>query len=243
MPATYVIGDIHGALKALKQLINRIAPKEEDTLIFLGDYVDGWSESAEVITWLMELESQYNCIFVKGNHDAWCESWLHGIMPEASWQRNGGKETVESFNKLSPEQTVIHTRFLERMLLYYIDPQNRLYIHAGFTSTHGPAHERFEPMLYWDRSLWELALALDPDIPKDSNRYPRRLALFQEIYIGHTPSLNYGEVMPMIAANVHNVDTGAAFTGKISAMNVDTKQVWQSDTVQLLYPDERGRNR
>lgn len=34
MPATYVIGDIHGALKALKQLIARIAPTEEDTLIF-----------------------------------------------------------------------------------------------------------------------------------------------------------------------------------------------------------------
>lgn len=43
---TFVIGDIHGGLKALQQLMERMQPKEEDTLVFLGDYVDGWSESA-----------------------------------------------------------------------------------------------------------------------------------------------------------------------------------------------------
>lgn len=242
MPATYVIGDIHGALKALKQLIARIAPTEEDTLIFLGDYVDGWSESAEVLSYLMELEFTHNCIFIKGNHDAWCESWLRGIMPEPSWLRNGGQATVDSFNKLSEKDRRLHTGFFYDMRMYHIDDKNRLFIHAGFTSTHGPAHERFEPSLYWDRSFWELALAVDPRIPKDSLRYPKRLALFHEVYIGHTPSVNYGEDMPMIAANVHNIDTGAAFMGKISAMNIDTKEVWQSDMVQALYPNEKGRN-
>ena len=243
MPGTYVIGDIHGALRALKQLIERIAPEKEDTLIFLGDYVDGWPESAEVITYLAELALKHNCIFIKGNHDAWCESWLNGVMPEASWMRNGGQATVNSFNKLPEEALKEHRAFLNGLRLYYTDAQNRLFIHAGFTSTHGPSHERFEPMLYWDRSLWELALAMDPRIPKGSRRYPKRLLQFHEIYIGHTPSLNYGEVLPMIACNVHNVDTGAAFTGKISAMDVDTKEVWQSDAVQLLYPGEKGRNK
>ncbi|RFS19663.1 serine/threonine protein phosphatase [Chitinophaga silvatica] len=242
MPATYVIGDIHGALKALKQLIERIAPEPEDTLIFLGDYVDGWSESAEVISYLMELEEQYNCYFIKGNHDAWCESWLMGIMPEESWTRNGGMATIASFNKLSPAQRLEHTAFFNAMRLYYIDDLDRLFVHAGFTSTHGPTKERFEPMLYWDRSLWELALAMDTSIPIDSLRYPRRLALFKEIYIGHTPSTNYGETKPMTAVNVHNVDTGAAFKGKISAINVVTKEIWQSDVVQSFYPDEKGRN-
>ncbi|MFY0254079.1 metallophosphoesterase family protein [Chitinophaga sp. 30R24] len=242
MNATYAIGDIHGALKALKQLIARIAPDSTDTLIFLGDYVDGWSESAEVISYLMELEQYCRCIFIKGNHDAWCESWLHGIMPEPSWQRNGGMATLASFNKLSAAQRLHHTAFFERMLLYYVDEQYRLFVHAGFTSTHGPVFERFEAMLYWDRSLWELALAVDPHLSKESIFYPKRLLQFHEIYIGHTPCLNYGEDKPMIAGNVHNVDTGAAFTGKISAMNIDTKEVWQSDQVWGLYPDEKGRN-
>lgn len=242
MPSTYVIGDIHGALKALKQLISRIAPERSDTFVFLGDYVDGWSESAEVISYLMELEQQHTCIFIKGNHDAWCESWLMGVMPEDSWPRNGGMATMASFNKLSPEQRLIHTAFLNTMRLYYIDAEDRLYVHAGFTSVHGPAKERFEPMLYWDRSLWELALAMDTSIPMDSLKYPRRLSLFKEIYIGHTPSTNYGETRPMTAVNVHNVDTGAAFKGRISAICVETKEIWQSDVVQTLYPNEKGRN-
>lgn len=42
---TIAIGDIHGGLKALIQVLNKVEVKDEDQLIFVGDYVDGWSES------------------------------------------------------------------------------------------------------------------------------------------------------------------------------------------------------
>lgn len=61
---TYAIGDIHGGLKALIQLLNKMEVKDEDTLIFLGDYVDGWSESAQVIQFLIELSQKINCVFI-----------------------------------------------------------------------------------------------------------------------------------------------------------------------------------
>ena len=73
---TFVIGDIHGGLKALLQVLNKLEVKEEDSLIFVGDYVDGWSEAAQVIQFLIELSEKVNCIFIKGNHDVWCENWL-----------------------------------------------------------------------------------------------------------------------------------------------------------------------
>ena len=60
---TFVIGDIHGALKALIQVIERAEVKEDDLLIFLGDYVDGWSQSPEVINYLIQLKDTHNCIF------------------------------------------------------------------------------------------------------------------------------------------------------------------------------------
>jgi len=47
----------------------------------------------------------------------------------------------------------------------------------------------------------------------------------------------------MNGCNVWNVDTGAAFYGKLTAMDIDTKKFWQSDPVQQLYPNEKGRNR
>ncbi|MFX1707553.1 metallophosphoesterase [Chitinophaga sp. CC14] len=240
MPATYVIGDIHGALKALDQLIGRLPLRDGDTLIFLGDYVDGWPESAGVINYLMSLESKLACVFIKGNHDISCESWLNEKTIENPWANNAGKATVASYHKLSADERMVHARFFSGMSPYFIDDKNRLFIHAGFSNASGSG--LIDQVIYKDRSLWELALTMDKRVKKDPGLFPKKLLQFHEIYIGHTPTLIYNKDLPMIACNVHNIDTGAAFKGKISAMNVDTKEVWQSDAVYLLYPGENGRN-
>ena len=41
MKRTFVIGDIHGGLKALLQVLNKLEVTAKDTLIFVEDYVDG----------------------------------------------------------------------------------------------------------------------------------------------------------------------------------------------------------
>lgn len=46
----------------------------------------------------------------------------------------------------------------------------------------------------------------------------------------------------MNAINIWNIDTGAAFTGKLSLLDIDSKQYWQSDALASLYPGEMGRN-
>ncbi|TYA86387.1 serine/threonine protein phosphatase, partial [Seonamhaeicola marinus] len=58
-----------------------------------------------------------------------------------------------------------------------------------------------------------------------------------------TPTTNFNIEKPMNAANIWNVDTGAAFKGKLSAMDIDSKKVWQSDNLPSLYPNEMGRNK
>ena len=72
--------------------------------------------------------------------------------------------------------------------------------------------------------------------------YPKRLTHHKEIYIGHTPVTRINRDIPTQMANVWNVDTGAAFHGKLSLIDVDTKEFWQSDPVYKLYPEEDGRN-
>lgn len=238
---TLVFGDIHGGLRALQQLFERAKITTEDRLIFLGDYVDGWSESAETIQFLIEIEEKQECIFIRGNHDAWCEHFLRTNESLNEWLFNGGTATVESYNNTNIEK-IKHLDFFERMKEYYVDDQNRLFIHAGFSSMHGPSKEIYSTNYSWDRTLWETALALDDRIEKDSVFYPKRLKLFNEIYIGHTPTVNYKIDVPMHKANVWNIDTGAAFMGKIACLDIETKEFWQSDIVQTLYPNERGRN-
>jgi len=127
--------------------------------------------------------------------------------------------------------------------MFEIDEKNKLFIHAGFTSMHGPQKEFYSSNYSWDRTLWEMALAMDTHIKKDSELYPKRLKLFEEIFIGHTPTLYYNIKEPIHAANVWNIDTGAAFDGKLTIVDADSKTFWQSDMVKDLYPGEVGRNR
>lgn len=237
------IGDIHGGLQALIQIVERAKITPDDRLIFVGDYVDGWSESAQVIQYLIELSKTNECIFIKGNHDVWCEQWLAADVVNDIWYIHGGKETIESYKGFSKEEKQQHLDFFESMPLYYLDSENRLFVHAGFTSMHGVEREYDRVNFYFDRTLWEMALTMDKRIEKDSKIYPNRLKHYKEIYIGHTPTINFGRVEPMNAINVWNVDTGAAFTGKLSAMDIETKEIFQSDILKDLYPHEMGRNK
>ena len=68
-------------------------------------------------------------------------------------------------------------------------------------------------------------------MPLSDPYYPKRLTLYKEIYIGHTPTLNYGSVQPMCRHHIWNLDTGAGFIGRVTLMDIETKEYWQSDPV------------
>ena len=245
MSRTLVIGDIHGGLRALHQIIERANVTKKDTLIFLGDYVDGWSQSPEVIDYLMELNLHQNCIFIRGNHDELLLDWLTGNtknLNEPMWFKHGGEATIKAYAKVSNEKKQVHISFLESLKNYYLDEQNRLFVHAGFTNMNGVTHEYFPKLFYWDRTLWETALALDENLEISSYFYPKRFTLYNEIYIGHTPVTRIEKLVPIKKACIWNVDTGAAFNGPLTIMDVETKEFWQSDPLPYLYPNEKGRN-
>lgn len=242
MGRSIAIGDIHGGLKALVQLLEKIEATPEDELIFLGDYVDGWSDSANVVSYLIELAKQNSCIFLRGNHDDLTHQWLKTGKLNEKWLEHGGQSSIDAYRDFSEEKKEAHIEFYDQMVNYYIDKKNRLFVHAGFTNQHGPEQEYHDTAFYWDRTLWEMALSLDKDIEQDDINYPKRLRLFEEIFIGHTPVTRINESTPVKRANIWNVDTGAAFMGKLSAIEVDSKEIWQSDPVFELYPGEEGRN-
>lgn len=237
-----VIGDIHGGLRALKQVIENANVTSNDTLIFLGDYVDGWSESPQVIDFLMDLDQENDCIFIRGNHDDLLLNYLKTNSYNEEWFLHGGKSTVEAYEKVEESIKLKHIAFLENLNAYHLDDKNRLFIHAGFTNLKGVEFEYFKPMFYWDRTLWELALALDKNINSASDLYPNRLKLYHEIYIGHTPTTKINQTIPINKSSIWNIDTGAAFIGPLTLFDVESKEYWQSDPLPTLYPNENGRN-
>jgi len=242
MMKTVVIGDIHGGFKALRQLIESANLPLNTKYIFVGDYVDGWSQSAEVVSFLIDFSQKHNCIFIRGNHDELLHKYLSSGEKNPTWLAQGGESSIKSYADISGEEKEKHIRFFQNLINYHVDSEYRLFVHAGFTNQNGPQHEYYANMVYWDRTLWEMVCAMDHSIPKESYSYPKRLKLFKEIYIGHTPVTRIGFDKPVNFANVWNVDTGAAFKGKISMLDVDSKKIWQSEPVHKLYPDEKGRN-
>ncbi len=239
---TLVIGDIHAGAKALEQVLNKADIKQNDLLIFLGDYVDGWSEAVETVTYLMELQQEYTCIFLRGNHDDLCYHWLETGEDNPLWLMNGGQATIDSYDQAGSKIMKAHLPFYESLRNYYLDKEKRLFLHAGFTNLKGVDFEYFSKTFYWDRTLWELALSLDPTLSKDSVYYPKRLLHYKEIFIGHTPLSKIGKTKPHCAANVWNIDTAAAYKGPLTILDVDTKEFWQSDPVYTFYLGEQGRN-
>jgi len=242
MKRTLVIGDIHGGLRALQQVLERAAVTPDDTLIFLGDYVDGWSESAAVINFLQQRLTVQPCIFLKGNHDQWCEEWLQTGQADKNWLAHGGQSTIKSYSGLDNATLQEQLLFFNAMKLFVEDEQSRLFVHAGFTLAGGPQQEPLPANLSWDRTLWEEAVEMEA-INKDRRPPLGRFARYKEIFIGHTPTIYFNVSVPMRACNVWNIDTGAAFTGKLTIMDINTKEFWQSDQLKKLYPHEAGRNR
>jgi serine/threonine protein phosphatase 1 len=239
---TLVIGDIHGGLRALHQILERAKVGPNDKLIFLGDYVDGWSQSPEVIDLLIAMKKSHNIICIRGNHDDLLLNWLQHGTDNPQWHEHGGEATIAAYQNRDSKTLAAHIAFIESLEDYHLDEQNRLFIHAGFTNMNGIDFEYFPKLFYWDRTLWETALALDKNMKTTDVAYPKRFTLYNEIFIGHTPVSRIGKTTPVQMANVWNVDTGAAFRGPLTIMDVDSKTYWQSENLDVLYPNEKGRN-
>ena len=227
MCRTFVLGDMHGAYRALRQCLERAAfHPETDHLIALGDVADGWPETKACIEHLMSLK---NLTYLLGNHDYWALEWMQTGITDALWYEQGGKATVESYAETVPQS---HIHFLMQALPFFLK-DNRLFVHAGFDPARPIEHQSLQTLI-WDRSFARKALDLHSD------GQPGKLTRYDEVYLGHTPTMT-GE--PVHAGEVWLMDTGAGWSGCLTIMNIDTKEIFASDPVPQLYPGIEGRSR
>lgn len=245
MSRTLVMGDVHGGARALDQVLERSEFSSDDRLIFLGDVADGWPETRRCVDILLGIP---NCISLIGNHDVWFRNWLAGtfdIFDRQLWLGQGGYSTLRSYGVVfeSPPEEVpdAHREFFVDTLQLYHEEDGRLFVHAGFIPSY-PIEEQDEFVLTWDRDLWRNArnweLRAKARGQEDIEPY---VEAYDEVFVGHTTVTPYGKDEPTRYSNVWNMDTGAGWEGRLSVMDIDTNEVWQSDPVCVLYPESAGR--
>lgn len=87
---TYAVGDIHGEVTLLKQLLALLPYREQDTLVFLGDYLDRGEDSVVTIQTLRALKREHPlCIFLRGNAARACSLHLSAIQQLQIGRRRG----------------------------------------------------------------------------------------------------------------------------------------------------------
>lgn len=247
---TFVVGDIHGAYRALKQCLERSGFNyEEDELISLGDICDGWKEVRQTVDELLKIK---NLILILGNHDQWAIDWWDGRWPGDIWTSQGGINTMASYGNDIANVPQSHREFFKNSRYWHWDQKDRVFVHGGF-DPEKPIEGQPKADYLWDRKLVERACM------RKNQNLDRNFTKFNEVYVGHTstPYINHKFFMkkswkeifqdeeamkPVHACEVWMLDTGAGYEGKLTIMDIDTKEYWQSDRVADLYPgDPHGK--
>ncbi len=256
MSRILVLSDVHGSLKALIEVLTKANfDYENDELISLGDLTDGWSQSKEVVEELMKIN---NLIFIRGNHDQWAIDCLFEKKPNApydSWLRHGGQATADSYDGCDEETLKKHHEFLLSSVPYYVyedeNGKKSLFVHGGYDFPSRkdiaryfvsfPIEKQHPDDLMWNRELAYYVNANQLMSTVDST--------YEEIYIGHTPlqsftsNNKFDPKIPQKWSNVWLMDTGCAYNGTLSLMDIKTKELFTSTESMILYPDEMGRNK
>jgi len=223
----YVIGDIHGNYKSLKQVLkNSKFNYKKDLLIILGDIVDGFNESYEVVEELLKIK---NKIFILGNHDIWFMNHISNGWIDYLWTSQGGNATIESYKDNGYNYKNINKRHKDffNSGIFYFELDNMLFIHGGFDYPKHPKDCSIEN-LTWDREL--------------INRMCNGLKVkeWKKIFIGHTTTENIDSKPSIIDfyngeyAKLIRVDCGAGWKGRLCLFDIDTEEYFLSDFNEII---------
>jgi len=220
--AVYAVGDIHGRLDLLEDLLIRISEDAQQhhadqarSLIFLGDYIDRGSESRGVVERLLDDSTPgFAKVYLMGNHEEAMLGFLEGLSDGLDWLSFGGLETLMSYGvplrsmprsedavfalrrALAEAVPQTHLDFFRNCTLHH-SVGDYLFVHAGVRP--GIALERQRPTdLMWIRD----------DFLRS------RVPLADRVVVhGHTIC-----DLPQNREHRINIDTGAFVSGRLTCL-------------------------
>jgi len=214
--SVYAIGDLHGCPNELEVMLETIAPGRDDTVVFLGDYIDRGPGVRPLVERLLRLrtEEAFTSVFLRGNHEDMLLSHLgiggrHGDV----YLENGGAMTLASYDvpagtpgreslALLPSD---HIEFFRTCVLHHVAGPF-LYVHAGIRPGVALADQEEEDLLWIREEFF-----LQPH------------ALPYTVVFGHTPTREARIDLPYRIG----LDTGLVYGNKLSCLDVDGQRLVQ----------------
>ena len=227
----YIVGDVHGRLDLLEQLLGQIErdrterPAGKVLLVFLGDLIDRGPHSAQVVERLRNLSTPgVRTVFLLGNHEDVVLRILDGDASLiGSWLRFGGSESLESYGA-DPRKIARSADDEALRLIRDAVPKE----HVEFLNSFGDTC-RFGDYLFVHAGI-RPGVPIDEQLQSDL-RWIREPFLLDEtdhgcvVIHGHTISPEVEE-----RANRIGIDTGAYRTGVLTALAIDGPERWYLDT-------------
>jgi len=212
----FAIGDIHGCLEKLEDLLIKIKPRHDDLLIFLGDYIDRGENSSGVIDCLIRLKDFCSCIFLKGNHEHMLIELIEFGTNKSMFMSNGGDMTLLSYTgkkntKIKDLLNVLpkeHKEFLTSLRWYYEDDKY-IYVHAGIKKDI-PMHSQDPMDMIWMRN--------------DFYGYPTNRE--KKVIFAHCPFIE-----PFVKDDKIGIDTGAVYGRYLTAVELPDETFVHSFTL------------
>jgi serine/threonine protein phosphatase 1 len=227
----YVVGDVHGRLDLLDQLLERIDSDiaerrpEQALIVFLGDLIDRGPDSAGVVERLRTYRRDgVRTVFLLGNHEEVVLRILGGeaqLIP--GWLRFGGAQCLRSYGG-EPQRIALLGDEAAVEAIRFVIPAEHVEFLRGFADTC-----RFGDYLFVHAGI-RPGVNLDHQTQLDL-RWIREPFLADEtdhgfvVIHGHTIRPEIDE-----RSNRIGIDTGAYATGVLTALVIDGNERRHFDT-------------
>ena len=212
MERIFAIGDVHGCRARLERLLEILAAsidKKEDSVVFIGDYVDRGPDSKGTVETILRFTEQYpRTVCLRGNHEQMLLDYLRGE-DQLLYLINGGLRTLEEYG-VSKEKSGLeslprsHLSFFEN-LLYTFETEDYIFVHAGLRPD-TPLQRQSRHDLLWIRERF-----IYSPVPFEKT-----------VVFGHTP---FAE--PLLEADKIGIDTGAVYGGKLTCIELPSRKLIQ----------------